>query len=65
MKKQIAFLLAIGFIATTFSPAYATIDSKGISNVAPAYELERRKKRIKGGSGCDDPHDVIEHPECQ
>jgi hypothetical protein len=24
----------------------------------------RRKPRIPGGSGCDDPGDVAEHPEC-
>lgn len=24
----------------------------------------RRKPRVPGGSGCDDPEDVIEHPEC-
>ena len=26
---------------------------------------ERRKPRVKGGSGCDDPGDIIEHPECR
>lgn len=24
----------------------------------------RDKPRIPGGSGCDDPEDLIEHPEC-
>jgi hypothetical protein len=28
-------------------------------------EAKRRKKRIPGGSGCDDPRDVIEHKECR
>lgn len=23
------------------------------------------RPRIPGGSGCDDPHDIIEHPECR
>lgn len=27
--------------------------------------LARRKPRVKGGSGCDDPEDLIEHPECR
>jgi hypothetical protein len=27
--------------------------------------LTRRKPRVKGGSGCDDPDDLIEHPECR
>lgn len=26
---------------------------------------KRRKPRIPGGSGCDDPGDVLEHPECR
>ena len=25
----------------------------------------RSKPRIPGGSGCDDPRDIIEHPECR
>jgi hypothetical protein len=27
--------------------------------------LTRSKPRVKGGSGCDDPDDLIEHPECR
>jgi hypothetical protein len=27
-------------------------------------QLARRKPRVPGGSGCDDPEDLIEHPEC-
>ena len=23
------------------------------------------RPRIPGGSGCDDPHDIVEHPECR
>lgn len=25
---------------------------------------KRRKPRVPGGSGCDDPEDILEHPEC-
>jgi hypothetical protein len=28
-------------------------------------QLARRKPRVPGGSGCDDPDDLIEHPECR
>lgn len=38
--------------------------SEGISKVEQST-FERSKPRIKGGSGCDDPRDVIEHPECR
>jgi hypothetical protein len=27
--------------------------------------LSRNKPRVPGGSGCDDPDDLIEHPECR
>ena len=30
-----------------------------------AAEFDRRRPRIPGGSGCDDPHDIVEHPECK
>ena len=65
MKKQIAYLLAVGFIATSFLPAIAKVNSSGISAVSDSQELDWREKRIKGGSGCDDPHDIIEHLECR
>ena len=26
---------------------------------------KRRKLRVPGGSGCDDPGDIIEHPACR
>jgi ABC-type transport system substrate-binding protein len=28
-------------------------------------QLARRKPRVPGGSGCDDPRDLVEHPECR
>ena len=27
-------------------------------------DVDKRRKRTPGGSGCDDPGDVREHPEC-
>ncbi len=26
---------------------------------------KRKKTRVKGGSGCDDARDTLEHPECR
>lgn len=26
---------------------------------------KRRRPRVPGGSGCDSPRDLIEHPECR
>lgn len=28
-------------------------------------ELEKRRPRVPGGSGCDSAHDIAEHPECR
>lgn len=43
-----------------------------IRSASDATDMERRgrgrggrsKPRVPGGSGCDDPRDLIEHPEC-
>jgi hypothetical protein len=36
------------------------------ANTFPADDLlARNKPRVPGGSGCDDPDDLIEHPECR
>ena len=29
------------------------------------FDRRGRRPRIPGGSGCDDPHDIAEHPECK
>jgi hypothetical protein len=40
--------------------------TSGISAVSISSEFDKRRKpRVPGGSGCDDPRDVIEHPECR
>lgn len=60
-----ATLASIAFTAST--PVFAEVSSKpGLSaaDLNPSDIEKRRKKRVKGGSGCDDPGDVIEHPEC-
>jgi hypothetical protein len=45
-------------------PAKASVDGFSTA-VVNTQIVERRKPRVKGGSGCDDPRDVIEHPECR
>lgn len=29
------------------------------------FDRRGRRPRVPGGSGCDDPRDLIEHPECR
>lgn len=76
MKKLALALLAtaVVFSVTAIAPVQAAklVADQGLSvfekSAAPASNLiveKRRKPRIKGGSGCDDPEDVLEHPECR
>jgi hypothetical protein len=46
--------------ATRFLAQKATVTTLADEDVQA-----RRKPRVRGGSGCDDPEDVIEHPECR
>lgn len=47
-------------------------DGTSLLKGGTAEEFERRgrkrkgrsKPRVPGGSGCDDPGDILEHPEC-
>ena len=36
-----------------------------VTTLADEDMQARSKPRVRGGSGCDDPQDVIEHPECR
>jgi hypothetical protein len=61
-----ATLASLAFTLTT--PVSAA--TKGSSIVAFEEALQgdfdkRKKKRVKGGSGCDDSGDILEHPECR
>lgn len=64
-RKTILLLTA----ATTFglvlgAPAFAASkDLPGIYSGEAISTVDRRKPRVPGGSGCDDPRDLIEHPE--
>lgn len=54
-----------GLVLPTFA---ATNDLSGIladDHQAIVDKRGRSKPRIPGGSGCDDPGDIIEHPECR
>ena len=57
------------FAAALFlSPVAAVAAEKGISKIKTDVQstVDRRKPRVPGGSGCDDPEDIIEHPtECR
>ena len=67
MKKLLltATLAAIAFSAV--APAQALNLTSGLfdASVLDTAVDKRRKPRVPGGSGCDDPRDLIEHPECR
>jgi hypothetical protein len=65
--KTLALAMMAAFLATTaisVTPAVAKTDGVW-SHDSNSIADKRRKARVKGGSGCDDAHDVIEHPECR
>lgn len=66
MKTTIHAMLAAAMLLTLAAPTYAEAIKDGFNVDAGSVTVDkRRKKRIPGGSGCDDPGDVIEHPECR
>ncbi len=71
-KKVIAAALSAFVLVTSFPVAgLAAVDSTGWQNMPQASfdgtwtDEARRRPRVPGGSGCDDPDDIREHPECR
>lgn len=67
MQKLITLTTAALVILSYTVPATARISldtGVGLFNGQGDFD-KRRKPRIPGGSGCDDPRDLIEHPECR
>jgi hypothetical protein len=64
-------LASTALVFAMSAPSFALAPSADHTNGLKAkteyndMEAKRSKKRIPGGSGCDDPRDVIEHPECR
>jgi hypothetical protein len=69
MKSLILAATALTLVATLAPPAQASAVADGLWSIdqmgdSVVDRRGRRKKRIPGGSGCDDPGDILEHPEC-
>lgn len=66
---RILTLAFLGLFAAAMllEPAPAAAGGKGITKSADHQStvVDRRKPRVPGGSGCDDPDDILEHPECR
>jgi Spy/CpxP family protein refolding chaperone len=65
MTKTTLALIAAMLAASAMASVPARAKTDGLWNAEAATTVERRKPRVKGGSGCDDPRDLIEHPECR
>lgn len=59
-----AVLLSAATVALAAAPA-ASVNPPQIEVRSGEHDVSRRKPRIPGGSGCDSPHDWIEHSECR
>jgi hypothetical protein len=46
-------------------PAAKRADGKAFEGLNLIQEAKRSKPRVPGGSGCDTPKDVAQHPECR
>ncbi|MGQ0565918.1 MAG: hypothetical protein ACT4OK_12725 [Gemmobacter sp.] len=67
MKSLILAATALTFLMPVTTAAQAGVLADGLYPVEKMIDgtvEKRRKRRIPGGSGCDDPRDLIEYPEC-
>ena len=67
--KQLILMATLASIAFTLTaPVNAMTKATSITAIEDVISGDvdkRKKKRVKGGSGCDSAHDRIEHPECR
>ncbi len=67
--KKFVLALTVPALLTVFALPVHAAPMVG-SGLFDAFEMshdfsKRKKPRVPGGSGCDDPQDLIEHPECK
>jgi hypothetical protein len=63
---RLVILASLAFTLST--PVSAATKASNIVAFEEALQGDfdkRKKKRVKGGSGCDDAGDILEHPECR
>lgn len=68
MKTLILAATLVSMAITLTAPVSALTKGTTITSIEDALSGDfdkRKKKRVKGGSGCDDAGDIIEHPECR
>jgi hypothetical protein len=64
MKSFLMTATLAAIALTSVAPAGAMTLASGLFDAsALSTEIDRRRPRVPGGSGCDDPRDIIEHPK--
>lgn len=66
--SKLALAMLAAFVAAALAAPGASASSSQTRFDSPSDTVvveKRSKPRIPGGSGCDEPEDIIEHPECQ
>ena len=57
---------AVGPVSAAETPAWVASAHFDLGLAGDDVERRGRKRpRVPGGSGCDDPRDLIEHPACR
>ena len=64
MQKLLLTATLAAIALSAVAPAQALSFSTGLFDASMMDEFDRRRPRVPGGSGCDSPRDIIEHPEC-
>ncbi|MDI3338031.1 hypothetical protein QKW60_16605 [Defluviimonas aestuarii] len=67
MHRITTLAVIAGLLVSAVTPTFAAShDMAGLYTSDQQATIDKRRKpRVPGGSGCDDPRDLIEHPECQ
>jgi hypothetical protein len=64
MQKILMAATLAAIAVTSVAPVAAMTLSSGLFDAGVlSSEFDRRRPRVPGGSGCDDPRDIIEHPK--
>ena len=67
MQKLLLTATLAALALSAVAPAQALNFSTGLFDASMIDSVDRRgrRPRVPGGSGCDSPRDIIEHPECR
>jgi hypothetical protein len=65
MKKVLMLATLAAIAVTSVAPVAAMTRATGLFDASiMSPEFDRRRPRVPGGSGCDSPRDIRQHPEC-